>query len=262
MKRMRGIILAAGKGLRLNGTTGNTPKCLIEIGGYTLLERQLQTLKAFGIDDRVVVVGYEAERVQHTCDTKIRFVENRSFAETNSLYSLWLAREQLTDGFIVINSDVLFHPQLLARLIDSPYEDALLMEPLSAGLGDEEMKVKVRGERVVDISKTINPNQASGENLGLVKFGPSGARSLIEIMDRLIAEGCLRDWAPRAFCEFAAERPLYAIETCGYPWIEIDFPEDYQKAVHEILPKIAGTPYKAMPSVARACPAPIAEYFS
>lgn len=261
---MKGIILAAGKGLRLNGTTGNTPKCLIEIGGCTLLERQLQTLKAFGIEDLVVVVGYEAERVQQTCDATIRFVENHSFDETNSLYSLWLARDHLKDGFIVINSDVLFHPQLLANLVHSPYEDALLVERLSAELGDEEMKVKVQGERVVDISKTMNPQEASGENLGIVKFGPCGARLLIELMDTLIADGCCRDWAPRAFCEFAAQRSLYAIETGGYPWIEIDFPEDYQKAVNEILPKICGPVERrsAVMPISIGQQAAVAEFFS
>jgi choline kinase len=237
---MKAIILAAGKGLRLNGTTGNTPKCLMEFGGLTLLERQLQTLRTLGIEDLVVVVGYEAGRVQQTCDAKIRFVENHIFDQTNSLYSLWLARDELKDGFLVINSDVLFHPQLLANLISSPYEDALLMDSCSTALGDEEMKVKVRGGQVIDINKTMSPEEASGENLGIVKFGPAGARLLIEIMDTLIAGGCYRDWAPRAFCEFAAESPLYAIETNGYPWIEIDFPQDYQKAVNDILPKIAG----------------------
>ncbi len=261
---MKGIILAAGKGLRLNGTTGNTPKCLMEIGGCTLLERQLQTLKALGIDDLVVVVGYEAARVRQNCDATIRFIENCNFDETNSLYSLWLARDELKDGFIVINSDVLFHAQLLANLIHSPYEDALLMEKLSAALGDEEMKVKVRDACVVDISKTMNPEEASGENLGIVKFGLTGARRLIKILDRLIAGGCYRDWAPRAFCEFAAERPLYAIETGGHPWIEIDFPEDYQKAVNEILPKICGAVEATHPALPHAMiqRAAVAEVFS
>src|ERR1044072_2427340 len=116
---MKGIILAAGKGLRLNGTSGNTPKCLIKIGECTLLERQIQSLRDVGIKDIVVVVGYEAERVQQTCDAQIRFVKNPFYEQTNSLMSLWLAHEYLADGFVVLNSDVLFHPQLLAKLIHS-----------------------------------------------------------------------------------------------------------------------------------------------
>jgi L-glutamine-phosphate cytidylyltransferase len=239
---MKGIILAAGRGLRLNGATGNTPKCLLEIGGLTLLERQIQALRACGIDDIVVVTGYEAERVRRTCDSQIHFVENSRFDQTNSLYSLWLTRDLLVNGFIVINSDVLFHPQLLADLITARYEDALLIgycDQLLSRLGDEEMKIKIRGGRVVDMSKTLNAQDADGENVGIVKFGADGARFLIEQMDMLIAHDGYRDWAPRAFREFAVWRPLYAISTRGYPWIEIDFPKDYLKAVNEILPEIS-----------------------
>jgi hypothetical protein len=58
-------------------------------------------------------------------------------------------------------------------------------------------------------------------------------------MERLVAAGGLREWAPRAFSEFAQTRPLHAIGTRGYPWIEIDFPEDYQRAVREVIPAIA-----------------------
>jgi choline kinase len=239
---MKGIILAAGKGLRLNGASGNTPKCLIKIGECSLLERQVHSLRALGIEDIVVIVGYEAERVQQSCDAAIRFVKNPFYEQTNSLMSLWLARDYLSEGFVVLNSDVLFHPQLLARLLHASCEDALLIESCETSLtplGDEEMKVQVEAGRVIDISKTLDSEKVSGENLGIVKFGPSGAQLLIRIMDDLIARGHHGEWAPRAFCEFAAQRPLHALETEGYPWIEIDFPEDLHKAVHEIYPDIS-----------------------
>jgi choline kinase len=84
----------------------------------------------------------------------------------------------------------------------------------------------------------MDPADADGENLGIVKFGAPGAARLVEIMDRLVAAGGLRDWAPRAFSEFAQERPLHAIGTRGLPWIEIDFPEDYRRAVRDVLPEI------------------------
>jgi hypothetical protein len=77
-------------------------------------------------------------------------------------------------------------------------------------------------------------------------------------MDRLVADGRLRDWAPHAFRAFAAEAPLHAIGTRGYPWIEIDFPEDYQRAVREILPAIeadgslGADNYRTMPAVLSA----------
>ena len=64
---MKGVILAAGKGSRLNGTAGDKPKCLVEAGGITLLERQIRALDGAGIDDIVVVVGCQADRVRQSC---------------------------------------------------------------------------------------------------------------------------------------------------------------------------------------------------
>jgi choline kinase len=238
---MRGIILAAGKGSRLNGTAGDKPKCLVEAGGLTLLERQIRILDRAGVDDITIVVGCGADRVRSLCGRRVTYVENTRFAETNSLYSLWMARALLHEGFVVLNCDVLFHPVLLTDLLTSRHHDALLIAYRDAHeppYGDEEMKVKVRCGRVVDMSKTMDPREADGENLGIVKFSPAGAAVLAGILDRLVAAGDLRAWAPRAFREFARIRPLHAISTRGLPWIEIDFPEDYQRAVQEVLPAI------------------------
>lgn len=236
---MRAIILAAGKGKRLDQIRGDDPKCLLEVGSVSLIERQIQALKMVGVNDITAVVGFGKEHVQARCGPDIRYVENERHDETNSLYSLWLTRDLLVDGFVVLNADVLFHTQLLVDLITTQHEDALLVsyEPL-ATLGDEEMKVKVRKGLVVDISKQMDASEADGENVGIVKFGPSGAALLIEQMDALVAASNLKAWAPRAFRDFAASQQLHAISTRGYPWIEIDFPEDYKCALEKILPEI------------------------
>jgi len=238
---MRAIILAAGKGSRLSGVAGDIPKCLMKIGGSTLIERQVQALRSAGIKDIIIVVGYGADLVRAACGIKARYINNARYHQTNSLFSLWMAKPFLTDGFVVMNGDVLFHPQLLNNLLSLRAEDALLIsycDKASTPLGDEEMKVEVSNGNVIDITKRMNARRADGENVGIVKFGPAGARLLVEKMDRLIAAGAHRDWAPRAFREFALERPLKALSTSGFPWIEIDYPEDYYRARDEILPLI------------------------
>ena len=242
---MRGIILAAGKGSRLNGSAGDGPKCLMQLGGRSLIERQIDTLRSSGVDDVVVVVGCQSLRVRRICGKGITYVENGRYAETNSLYSLWMARPLLYEGFVVLNCDVLFHPALLQDLLTSRHENALLLGYREANqplFGDEEMKVKVRHGRVVDMSKAMDPTEADGENLGIVKFGARGAAALVAIMDRLVAENRLREWAPRAFTEFAQQHPLHAVGTRGLPWIEIDFPDDYDRAVRDVLPQIEAEP--------------------
>lgn len=237
---MKAIILAAGKGTRLDGAAVK-PKCLVEIGGLTLLRRQIAALRSAGIEQIVVVIGFAGDAIREECGDDATFVENTQFAETSSLYSLWLAREHLTGGFVVLNCDVLFHPQLLIDLLESPCADALLLSDqdlASNPLGDEEMKVKVRDGLVTDISKELDPLDCDGENVGILKFSAAGAKALIGYMDQLIASGAVKEWAPRAFREYALHHPLHALSTRGLPWIEIDFPEDYRRAVTEVYPSI------------------------
>ena len=236
---MRAVILAAGRGARLNGGNSSMPKCLVTLGGETLRARNIRLLRAAGIDDVVVVVGCAADTVRQSC-RHVTFVENTRFTQTNSMFSLWLARDLLHDGFVVMNCDVLVHPQLLTDLVTARHEDALLVDYAADGAvyGDEEMKVRVRRGRVVEMSKAMAPADADAENLGIVKFGAAGAPILIEQMQRLIEAGELMAWVPRAFTAFAARRPLHAIGTRGYPWLEIDFPEDYRRAVEDVLPSI------------------------
>ena len=237
---MRGVILAAGRGGRLRGIAGDRPKCLARVGDRTLLERQIRALRAAGIAAITVVTGCCADDVEAVCGAGIDAVRNPVFAETNSLYSLWLARERLDEGFVVLNCDVLFDGQLLTDLLTARYEDALLVSAAgwAAPFGDEEMKVVIRRGRVAAIAKTLDPALADAENIGIAKFGPDGAAALVEEAGRIVATGRLKEWLPAAFAAFATRRPLYAVESRGLPWIEIDFPEDYWRACTEVLPAI------------------------
>jgi L-glutamine-phosphate cytidylyltransferase len=255
---VRAIVLAAGRGARLRGVTGALPKCLARVGSCTLLERQLSTLRSCGIDAVTVVAGYGASHVRRVCGPGVGVVHNARFASTNSLYSLWLARDLLADGFLVLNSDVLFPRQLLEDLLTARYEDALLVAARGAGeYSDEEMKVQIRAGRIAAISKAIDPAEADGENIGVGRFGQSGAALLVEEMNRLVADGGVREWLPAAFAAFCRRRPLWAIESRGFPWIEIDFPEDYWRACGEILPAIDALddPRPHAPIVARGAAA-------
>ena len=236
---MRGVILAAGRGNRLRDVTGDLPKCLARVGDRTLLDRQVRSLRRCGVDEIAVVAGYHAADVRRACDPDIDLLINTRYEATNSLYSLWLARDLLMEGFVVLNCDVLFHDQLLWDLLTARDEDALLMAAARGqAYSDEEMKIRVRTGCVSAIAKTLDPADTDGENVGIAKFGAAGAAILIEELTQALAGGGLRDWLPRAFAGFALRRPLHVVETRGFPWTEIDFPEDYWRACAEVLPSI------------------------
>jgi choline kinase len=231
----RAIILAAGNGSRMGALTADRPKTMLTVDGRTLIDRSLEALRSSGITDVTVVVGYQQQRLRRYLGGRVTFVDNARYRETNSLYSLWLARDAVRHGAVVMNSDVLVSRELVARLIHAPVDDAVLVDN-ACPLADEEMKVKIWEGFAIDFSKDLAPWDADGENVGVLKFGAEGGRRLVEHLDALVAGGDVNAWAPKAFRALAREWPLRAVMTDGLPWTEIDFPEDLERARAMVQP--------------------------
>ena len=117
---MQAVILAAGRGERLGRLTRWRPKCLVEVGGRSLLQHQVRALRDLGIDRIAVVVGHLGELVRAAMASECEFIDNRRYAETNSLYSLWLARNWLDGPFLLLNGDVLAHTEVYGRVVRTP----------------------------------------------------------------------------------------------------------------------------------------------
>jgi choline kinase len=237
MSVTKGIILAAGVGSRLRPLTDDRPKCLLEVGGRSLLEHQVEALKRCGVTEIVMVVGYHGDQIKARMGNRLRYITNERYDQTNSLYSLWLARDELSSGALILNSDVLALPVLFERLVQTPAPAALLVE-LGEHFEPEDMKVTLNGGHVRDFGKDLPPERAHAHNVGVAKFEHEGALHLVECLDRLVASGHENDWAPVAFKEFARARPLVAVPTAGLPWIEIDYAEDLSRAAADVQPAI------------------------
>lgn len=235
---MKVIILAAGTSRRLDPLTKTIPKGLLHVGPeQSILEHQLECLWECSLHDIVLVVGHGYEHIQKRLGNAVSYIFNPIYYRTNSLYSFYLAREETKDGFILINSDVLFHKDILKQLLTYPHADALSVD-FGAKLNHEEMKVKVEGSRIVRISKDISPEESRGESLGLLKFGKEGARILSEQVGALVEKGIVNVWVPYAIDQLAPHHAFHAVSTQGLPWIEIDTPEDLERARKTIYPLI------------------------
>jgi choline kinase len=234
---MRAVILAAGESRRLLQLTRDIPKCLLEVGGKSILEHQVESLRAAGVEEISVVTGHAEEPLRRVGGPSLDYILNADYATTNSIYSLWLAREAAAGGFVLMNGDVLFDPRLLRSLLDDPREDVLTYDPESI-LEEEEMKLRLEGDRVMEMSKELSVEHSHGENVGLLKFGADGTQALLAELEDIIAGGTVKTWAPYAFDCLCKKRPLYALSTNGIPWIEIDFPEDLERARTETWPAI------------------------
>lgn len=238
---MRAVILAAGIGNRLGEAGRQQPKCLLRFGGETLLSRMVRDLAALDLEP-VLVVGFLAElvraKVQVACPgVRVRFVHNPAYRAGN-LLSAWEAREHLVGPVLLMDADVLYHPEILRRLVASPHANCFLLdrhfEP-----GEEPTHVAVDGGRVTDFRRNIRePHEAVGESVGFFKLSAEAAADLVQTMGRLVARGdreasyddALRDLLPRH--RFGAE------DVTGLPWIEIDFPEDVAAAATRLAPEV------------------------
>jgi len=234
----KAIILAAGRGGRLHPLTIDRPKGLIKVGDLSIIEYQIKFLRDAGVDKIAVVIGHCAEFVKATLGDSLTYFYNENYKHTNSLYSLWTAREFVQDeGVLVLNSDVLFHPQMLRNLLQHPAENALLID-FKAELGEEEMKVITQNSIIKHISKNIPPSEAEGENVGIVKLSKDGARAVFDVAGQCIKNEEWNFWVPYAVDMLAQKINFYAVSTEGLPWIEIDYFHDLERARTTILPAI------------------------
>ena len=123
---MIGVILAAGMAKRLRPLTDTKPKCLLEVGGKTLLQRTVDAMATAGINEFVVVTGYRGNMIRdfltiHYPQFTIRFLDNVDYANNNNIYSLWMAGQIVRgQAFLLMDSDILCDPAAVVRIASEP----------------------------------------------------------------------------------------------------------------------------------------------
>ncbi|MEE8524020.1 MAG: phosphocholine cytidylyltransferase family protein [Thermoanaerobaculia bacterium] len=232
------VILAAGCGRRLGSETGGRPKCLLSVGGKTLIERQLEALEEIGIDKVCVVAGFGADEVRAQLDGRCSLILNRRWADTNSLYSLWLTREWVRGELFLFNSDVLAHIDVYRRIAAAP--SSCLAFDSSSGHDGEHMKVWIDGGDLRAISKCLPAAQISGENVGILRFAPRVAQLVLGAADALVTNGGRQAWAPAAIDSLVPQSRIRCVDVSDLPWVEIDCPDDLRTAREIVWPAIRG----------------------
>jgi L-glutamine-phosphate cytidylyltransferase len=225
------VILAAGAGSRLLPHTAHAPKCLTAIAGYPILQYQIAALRRCGIEHLVIVVGYLSACIRDFVKGPVTYVENTEYSTTNSSHSLWLARRHLRDGYIHLNSDLLFEPGVLEALLASPQENAVVVER-SVRAASDMMKAEMEGDRIRRMGKRLSG--AAAEVVGPAKFGPDGARRIVDTLDRLETDGERNRWAYSIFGELADDLGLAGVDNPGYFWAEVDTIADARDAERRV----------------------------
>ncbi|HZS39964.1 MAG TPA: phosphocholine cytidylyltransferase family protein [Polyangia bacterium] len=183
---MRAIIVAAGMGRRLAPYTDDRPKCLVDVNGRSILERQLDAYRAAGVDDVVIVRGYRKESI---AVPGARYFDNDAYRDNNILCSLFYAEPAMDDEFLFSYSDIVFRPEVVRAALETPGDYALVIDRLwhEAYVGrvnhpvEEGEVARVDGGRVTLVGKkTMPPSEASGEFIGLARFSKRAAEKMRE----------------------------------------------------------------------------------
>lgn len=229
---MRAVILVAGRGMRLRATT-ELPKCLLEIGGVALIDRYVRQLDAMGIP-ATVVVGFRGDSVtRRVVELAPRHapsvVTNRDY-ELGSILSLARGLESATGDILLMDGDVLFHPDLLRRLMHAPHANALLVDVGTVFSGEEYM-AGIDAARVTELRRAAVPgHEAAGEWVGFARLDTKAVESLRAAITARIAKGETAGGYEDALASILAAHDVRCVPTDGLPWIEIDFPEDAARA--------------------------------
>ena len=227
---MQAVILSAGIGSRLLPLTREIPKCLVEVGGRSILDHQLDALHAAGIERAVIVGGYRYRQIgAHLAVARppvpVRLIFNPFWSVASSIGSVWMARDLLGDPFCLMNGDTVFAADLIAAAVAVPGDGVgLLVEPLHVAAVDD-MLVTVANGQICSVAKELPLDVATHRSLGVIVS--NGGNSYVRALESVIARpGGLNAFHHAVIAELASYAPVRAVVAGEGAWQEIDQPED------------------------------------
>lgn len=235
---MRVIILAAGQGKRLLPLTADVPKALLDIGGKSLIERQVEAFAENGLKDFVVVTGYGADKMEQALaliairlKVTIITVFNPFYAVADNLASCWLLRSYMDRDFIQVNGDNVFRGDLVARLLQPSTQPISVAINRKDAFDADDMKVMLDGARLTEVGKTLPLDTVDAEAIGFYIFRGEGAKHYVNELELAMRDPQgLKRWFPSAIGSLAKKVPVGVVEITGLRWSEVDFPVDLQQA--------------------------------
>ncbi|MCP3871179.1 MAG: phosphocholine cytidylyltransferase family protein [Gammaproteobacteria bacterium] len=230
-------MLSAGHGRRLLPMTVDIPKCLLDIHGKTVVEWQIDYLLDNGIDDITVVVGYGADLVEARLGAgygqgRVKTLYNPFFDIADNLATLWMAREEMTGDFVLLNGDTLFESRILGSLLESHRRPITLACDIKPRYDSDDMKVSLEGHRLLRVGKDLEQGAVNGESIGMLLFRDQGAdlfRGAVEsAMRKPVA---LKQWYLSVIDGLAPGQQVWSHSIQGMQWQELDYPVDLDRAL-------------------------------
>jgi len=240
---LKAIILCAGQGRRLKPLTNNLPKCLLPIKSKTILEHIIENTIEAGIDEIFLVTGFRRHLIEDVVNQRefrqVKFIYNDEYSRTNTAFSLNLALKSLGSDFVLMNGDVFFDKGILTELIDHPNKNCVVVDN-RIHLDEEEVKVIAHKNRLLRISKELEPKDCLGEAIGINKISKESIEKLTNIFDKLEQRKDYHHFFEFGIDSLLSDHTQFGVLLTNKPWVEIDTIEDYEYAKNEIYAKIYG----------------------
>lgn len=234
---MRAILLAAGQATRLRPLTDNLPKCLLKVADESILERAVRILGERGIKTFTVVDGFCGDMIRNTLTTSFpdfdfRFIRNEDFSTTNNAWSLMLADCAPDEPIFLMDSDILFEPAVIDRLLAHDAPNRLGLRT-TGSIGEEEMKVSLSEDgRVINLTKEMPVADAVGESVGLEVFSGTFVNALTRVLNRRMkVDGYINEYYEASFVELMDNGlDVRPVDLGDLVCMEIDTAEDLNTA--------------------------------
>jgi len=225
---MKAILMAAGYGGRISEFT-NEPKSLLKINGQSIIRHTIEMLVKNNISV-TVIVGFKHDLIRKELkDLPVKFYYNPFFRVTNSIGSLWIAKDELTtdEDVILANADVYYNQDILDLLIEDNREVVMLGDKTRAQTGDyffwcKEGKIEKYGKELV-------PEERTCEYVGIAKVKNSFLKTFSNQVEEHVENGEYNLWWENALYTLAKENPIYVIDVEGKKWSEVDTIDDYER---------------------------------
>ena len=226
---MKAIILAAGMGTRISKFIEEKPKCMVDVGGKTLIRYTIDLLKRKGVSEIVVAVGYKAEYVMEELkDCSVNFAYNPFFDITNGIASMWFAKEYLTDEeTIVMSGDVYLEEEIIDRLMAFDKDPVLLAD--SGRIIEADYRYNYENCILKKYGKDLSIEETTGECLGVAKLGKQFVKIYREHMLKMINSQCHSVWWENVLYDLSSKENIYIADIKGCFWAEVDYVEDYRR---------------------------------
>lgn len=245
----RAVVLAAGFGSRLRDAENSCPKPLREVGGAPLLVRVLSSLAASGVEEALIVLGYQASQIRDALTRelglglRVSFVFNEDYAKSNGV-SVLAARNFVGDGCVLSMADHLYSPRVVQAVLSPQFTAGSSVLGVDYDIArcfdlDDATKVRVAGNRIVQISKSLTDYNALDS--GVFRIGPSLLEEL-ELVYRAKGDCSLSDGVQA----LSRRGEFFASDICGAPWIDVDTPEAARHAAYML--RALGDNFEGLPA--------------